>query len=81
MNNVELFDGERLEIGDIVTNSFGANVVMQYEVVGVNPDFALISAAPVQDNEQHVSRIPIVLKRDTHQTAFRPTRMEHVILH
>jgi len=82
MNNVELFDGERLELGDVVLQHFAANVNLAFEVIGINPEFAIVCRRTNQGLDiNNELKIPVVLQRDNKQTAYRPTSMENVTLH
>jgi hypothetical protein len=82
MNHIELLEGERLELGDVVKQSFAANVDAVFEVIGVNPDYAFVCRrTPMGLDIDHECKIPIIVKRDATQTAYRPMLMETVVLH
>lgn len=82
MNKVELFDGERLELGDKIVQGFAANMAIVYEVVGLNPDYAfLYRMTDAGLDTDHTVQIPLVWHSEGSATAYRDVQEGTVVMH
>lgn len=82
MNKVELFDGERLELGDKIVQGFAANMAIVYEVVGLNPDYAFLYRMTDSGlDTDHTVQIPLVWHAEDKCIAYRDVQEGTVVVH